>query len=49
MDIENKGADPQELASREYIRYDPSIESIPPNESEHIQTVADQINCIQKS
>ena len=49
MDIQNKGLDPQELADRKYIRYDPGIESIPPNEAEDIQAVADKINAIQKT
>ena len=49
MEIENKGADPQELASRKYIRYDPGVESVPPNEAEDLQTVAKQINAIQEA
>jgi hypothetical protein len=38
-----------DLSHRNYIRWDdPRVESIPPNEAETINAVAEQINAIQK-
>ncbi|MCJ1369450.1 hypothetical protein MMC20_000661 [Loxospora ochrophaea] len=37
------------LEDRNYIRYEPGVEKIPPNEAEDIQAVADMINAIQKA
>ena len=39
---------PKDLENREYVRYDPELEHIPPNEVEDIQAVADMINTMQK-
>jgi hypothetical protein len=38
-----------ELANRNYIKYTPDIEKIPPGEEEDILAVADQINLIQET
>lgn len=43
-------ASPEELAKRNYIRWDAEgVEKIPPNEAEDIQAVADMINEIQRA
>ncbi len=50
MDISNKATSPDAMADRKYIHWQAKgVESIPPNEAEDIQAVADQINAMQKA
>lgn len=50
MNISNKGEDHDAMANRKYIHWqDEGVEKIPPNETEDIQAVADQINAMQKA
>lgn len=50
MDISNKDAGQNAMADRNYIHWHAEgVERIPPNETEDIQTVADQINAMQKA
>lgn len=50
MAANNHTASPDDLAKRNYIRWDADgVESVPPNETEDIQAVADMINEIQRT
>ncbi len=50
MDISNKAASPAAMEDRKYIHWQAEgVEKIQPNEAEHIQAVADQINAMQKA
>lgn len=50
MDILNKATSPDAAVDRKYIHWQAEgVENIQPNEAEDIQTVADQINAIQKA
>lgn len=45
-----EGPSLKDLGVRDYIRWnDKGVEEVPEGEAEHIQAVADQINCIQKA
>jgi len=49
MAIHDKHGDEQELAKRNYVRFDSNVEKVAENEEADIKAVADMINEIQKA
>ena len=45
---DGSSSNPKDLENRNYTRYHPELEHIPPSEVEDIQAVADMINAMQK-
>lgn len=38
-----------DLSKRQYVKYSPDVEKLPPDEAEDVQAVADMINEMQKA